>query len=81
MGTVDTDRLARIEATQLAMLSELRRFCDSQDDHNKIFYVVRDEVRDIKASAKGVWLTVGAFGSLTVAVSGLVAWIVSNFKN
>lgn len=76
----DTERLARIEATQIAMLSELRRFCDTQDEHNKRFYVVRDDVRDIKANARGAWFTIGIFGTLTVAVSGLVSWLVSNFK-
>lgn len=76
----DTERLARIEATQLAMLSELRRFCDTQDDHNKVFYSVRDNVRDIEAKTKGAWFVFGLFGTLTMAVSGVVAWIVTTLK-
>ncbi len=76
----DSDRLARMEATQLAMLSELRRFCDTQDEHNKVFYRVRDNVRDIEARTKGAWFVFGLFGTLTAAVSGVVAWVVTTFK-
>jgi len=80
MPTSDSQHLARIEATQIAMLSELRRFCDAQDEHNKIFYRVRDDVSDIKANTKGAWFVFGLFGTLTVAVSGVVAWVVTIFK-
>jgi hypothetical protein len=73
-------QLARMEATQMALLHELRRFCDEQDNHNKVFYEVRDEVRDIKASTKGAWFIFGLFGTLTVTVSGLVAWVINNLK-
>lgn len=76
---MDSERLARIEVMQATMLHELRSFCASQDIHNKTFYVVRDTVLKREANAKGAWFTIGIFGSLTVAVSGLTAWLVSMF--
>lgn len=53
---------------------------EAQNEHNDRFYKVRDEVNEMKANAKGAWFTIGIFGTLTVAVSGLVAWLVSAIK-
>ena len=73
------ERLARIEA-KLEHLSEVMEdFVDGQGDKNALFFQMRDEFLQTKASAKGVWFTIGIFGTLTVAVSSVVAWLVSNF--
>ncbi len=70
-------RLARIEA-RLEHLSEVMEdFVDGQSEKNAMFFLVRDELMKVQASAKGAWFTVGIFGTLTVAVSGFVAWLVS----
>lgn len=73
-------QLARMEANQEAMMAELRRFISSQENHNKAFYAVRDDVRDIKSKSQGAWFVFSLFGTLTVAVSGFVAWFVAHIK-
>lgn len=74
------NQLARMEAKQDAMLEELRRFIEAQSEHNEAFYKVRDHVLEIKAKSQGAWFVFSLFGTITVAVSGFVAWVVSNLK-
>lgn len=68
--------LARVEEKLDRVIERL----EAQKDHNDRFYEVRDIVLNMKANAKGAWFTIGIFGTLTVAVSGFVAWAVSVFK-
>jgi len=76
MDNVELARtLARIESKLDYVVLEQ----DKQKNHNELFYEVRDTVRDMKANANGAWFTVGIFGTLTIAVSGLVSWLVANF--
>jgi type IV secretory pathway component VirB8 len=73
-------RLARLEEKIDSLSKSIDQFIESQGDHNDKFYEIRDRVRDMQANAKGAWWTVGLFGTLTVAVSSLVAWLVANIK-
>lgn len=77
---MDVERLARMEAKIDALTQDMSDFIRSQEKHNDSFYEVRDSVRDMKANARGAWFTIGLFGTLTVAVSGLVSWVVSNIR-
>lgn len=76
----DRERLIRIEAGQEALAKEMRNFCELQLIHNKVFYGVRDSVRDMKSSARGAWFVTGVFGAIVVCVSGFVSWLVATFK-
>lgn len=53
----------------------------SQEDHNKIFYAVRDDMLAMKASKRAILWVVGAFGTLTVAVSTAAAAITEIFMH
>lgn len=73
------ERLSRIES-KIGHLSEMMEdFVDGQSIKNAMFFSLRDEFIKSQASAKGAWFTVGIFGTLTVAVSSVVAWVVSTF--
>lgn len=77
---MDTFELARTLARIESKLDHVVQEQADQREKNKIFYEVRDTVRDMKANASGAWFTIGVFGTLTVAVSGFVSWLVSTFK-
>lgn len=77
MDNVELARtLARIESKLDYVVLEQ----NSQRETNTIFFEVRDTVRDMQANAKGAWFTIGIFGTLTVAVSGVVSWLISTLK-
>ena len=73
---MEKERIAIIETKIDNLHKAIGDFIESQKEHNKNFYETRDDVRDIKANAKGGWFVVGIFGSLTVLVSTLVSSII-----
>jgi len=77
MNPVEMARtLARIESKLDFVVQEQEK----QSKHNEVFYESRDALRDMKANANGAWFTLGVFGTLTVAVSGFVSWVVANLR-
>lgn len=74
------ERFARIEQRLEHLIELIERSFVEQEKKNEEFKGIRDRFIIMEASAKGAWWMVGIFGSLTVGVSGLVAWVVTQFK-
>jgi len=74
------ERLIRIEEKLEHLTDIIKSHVDAQEEKNDLFYALRDDFLQARASAQGAWWTIGIFGSLTIAVSGVVAWAVSNWK-
>ncbi len=76
-----SERLARIEQKIEHIIDVLEDTFKNQQKHNDIFSGVRDKVIVMESSAKGAWWVVGVLGSLTVVVSGFVAWVVVQIRS
>jgi len=68
--------IARLETKLDSVLEKL----EAQEHHNERFYETRSDVKAILSNAKGAKWAFGLFGALTIAVSSLVAWVVTTFK-
>lgn len=65
-------RLARMEAKLDALLDRLREREEAQAKHNAAFYIVRDQVNEIRANAKGGWFVIGIFAAAASFISSMI---------
>lgn len=77
MASEDRERLARIEAMLEHQGEVLDSFVRSQSRNNELFFEVRDQVREMDAKQRASIATMSVVGAITVAISGLVAWVVT----